>query len=349
MKTKVSKKISSLVLALAIAFTAVFATAVPAEAAVKGSALKGAIVGEKDGTATAGEEVRIPFTLTDTANVDMYIIVQNASNTELALYNGSGTLLSNYDNNPLSVPASEYVAGGTLDSSWSGLWILGDQWTLPAGDYYYGVTFSDGTAYDIMINADVAEVKPELNQTKATITVGFTKKLSVSDGKVSSWSSKNKKVATVDKNGKVTAKKAGKAVIVAKCTDGTELRCNVTVKANQYTARKITTSDVSYGETAMSAYKVSFDKKGNLVIKARYVNRMSYKVSELRNIKITVKDANGKTVGTYKQSKKKVSVSSGSTKDFTFTIKKSNLKKKKADLRGGEVSIDGTSYYYVYY
>ena len=345
MKAKVSKKISSLVLALAIAFTAVFASAVPAEAAtVKNSALKGATLANVDGKANAGEEVKIPFTVDKEGTVDMLIAVVQPTSTQVALYKADGTLFAANDN-PLTVAASEYI---DLSSIY-GISAYGyvEEWTLPAGDYIYGCTFADGADYLVMIDSAAAE--PKLNQTKATITAGFTKKLSVTDGKVSSWSSSNKKVATVDSKGKVTAKKKGNATISAKCEDGTVLKCKVTVKDNQYTARKITTSDVSYGDTAMSAYKVSFDKKGNLVIKARYVNRMSYKVSELRNIKITVKDANGKTVGTYKQKKKKVSVSSGSTKDFTFTIKKSKLKKKKADLRGGEVSIDGTSYYYVYY
>ncbi len=332
MKTKVSKKISSLVLALAIAFTAVFASAVPAEAATD----RATLVSEQD-TASAGVAKAYTFEVPTEGVVNFDIAVPERVGFQTKVTKQTGeTILDEYTS--------------STDSYWEssqGVWLNGFYGTLSAGSYTLELTFDSNTQYIVMVTQDKEVAK--INQEKATITVGFTKKLSVSGGKVSSWSSKNKKVATVDKNGKVTAKKAGKAVIVAKCTDGTELRCNVTVKANQYTARKITTSDVSYGDTAMSAYKVSFDKKGNLVIKARYVNRMSYKVSELRNIKITVKDANGKTVGTYKQSKKKVSVSSGSTKDFTFTIKKSNLKKKKADLRGGEVSIDGTSYYYVYY
>lgn len=342
MKTKVSTKISSLVLALAIALTAVFATAVPAEAAVKGSTLKGATLADKSGTATAGQEVRVPFTVPSDGNVKIYIVVQNPTATTLSLYNGSGVLLSDYENNPLEVSASSYI-----DASSMGIpgYVYLDTWTLPQGDYEYGFTFADGTNYVVEVDSDAVAAKPELNQTKATITAGFTKKLSVTDGKAKSWSSSNKKVATVDKNGKVTAKKKGKATITVKCTDGTELRCKVTVKANQYTARKITTGDVSYGDTGMDAYKVSFDKKGNLVIKTRFVNKLSYRVTALKKIKITVKDVNGKTVGTYKLSKKNVSVSSGSTKDFTFTIKKSGLKKKKADLRGGRVTGSYTAQY----
>ena len=65
---------------------------------------------------------------------------------------------------------------------------------------------------------------------------------------------------------------------------------------------------------------------------------------ELRNIKIVVKDVNDKTVGTYKASKMAVNVSPESAKGYTFTIKKSDLKKKKADLRNGTVTVDANGY-----
>lgn len=43
------------------------------------------------------------------------------------------------------------------------------------------------------------------------------------------WSSNKKKVAKVNKNGKITGVKAGKATITAK-VDGKTLKCKVTVK-----------------------------------------------------------------------------------------------------------------------
>lgn len=44
------------------------------------------------------------------------------------------------------------------------------------------------------------------------------------------WSSSNEDVATVDKNGKVTAKSNGNAVITATCSTGNTATCNITVK-----------------------------------------------------------------------------------------------------------------------
>ena len=97
----------------------------------------------------------------------------------------------------------------------------------------------------------------------------------------------------------------------------------------------------------MSAYSAAFDKSGNLVVKVIFVNNTSYKVTKLKGIKITVKNGAGATVGTYKLSSKNVSVPAHSTKSFSFTIKKSSLKKKTADLRNSTITCDGT-YYYVY-
>ena len=47
--------------------------------------------------------------------------------------------------------------------------------------------------------------------------------------KIKSWKSSDKKVATVSKSGKITAKKAGKATITVKCGKKT-VKVKVTVK-----------------------------------------------------------------------------------------------------------------------
>ncbi len=73
--------------------------------------------------------------------------------------------------------------------------------------------------------------KASISKTKVTLTVGSAKKLRVSNGTVKSWKSSRKSVARVNSNGKVTAKKAGKATITAILTDGTKLKCKVIVKA----------------------------------------------------------------------------------------------------------------------
>lgn len=80
-----------------------------------------------------------------------------------------------------------------------------------------------------------AKAKPKLSKNKVTLTITKKKtkptyklKVKNASGKVK-WSSNNKRVATVNKSGKITAKNKGTAVISAKAGKRT-LRCKVTVK-----------------------------------------------------------------------------------------------------------------------
>ena len=78
---------------------------------------------------------------------------------------------------------------------------------------------------------------------KATINKGKTLKLkAVMTPKNSTdtltWKSSNKKVAKVDKNGKVTALKKGTAKITVKTTSGKKATCKITVK--EIKSKKIT-------------------------------------------------------------------------------------------------------------
>ena len=76
-----------------------------------------------------------------------------------------------------------------------------------------------------------AASKMKLNKTKVTMYVGKTIKLKVKNkqNKKVKWSSTNKKVAKVTQKGKVTAKKKGKATIIAK-VGNKKLKCKIVVK-----------------------------------------------------------------------------------------------------------------------
>ena len=82
---------------------------------------------------------------------------------------------------------------------------------------------------------DVSEpTSVSLNKTSLTLDVGksytLTKTVSPLNAVTSyTWSSSNTSVATVDKNGKVTAKKAGTATITVKTSNGKTATCKVTV------------------------------------------------------------------------------------------------------------------------
>jgi len=104
------------------------------------------------------------------------------------------------------------------------------------GDYQKTITLKPGE-YSMVVDRDgpyyislSGEYYPEISSEDITLEEGKTKTLKVNgtSSKVS-WSSSKKSVATVSNKGVVKAKKAGKAVITAKCGKFT-LKCKVTVK-----------------------------------------------------------------------------------------------------------------------
>lgn len=82
--------------------------------------------------------------------------------------------------------------------------------------------------------AQAANVSIKLNKSAVTLAKSKTTKLKATvkgSGKKVKWSSSNKKVAVVNHKGKVTAKKAGSAVITAKIGKA-KATCRVTVAQN---------------------------------------------------------------------------------------------------------------------
>ena len=93
-----------------------------------------------------------------------------------------------------------------------------------------------------------AASKVKLNKTKATMYVGKSTQLKVKGTtKKVTWKSSNKKVATVSKKGKVTAKKKGKATITA-TVSGKKYTCKVTVK-------EIALKSISLNKTSLTLDK----------------------------------------------------------------------------------------------
>lgn len=73
-----------------------------------------------------------------------------------------------------------------------------------------------------------AATKQSLNITNISMAKGQSRKLNVSGAKKIQWKSSKKSVVTVNKKGKIKAKKKGTAVITA-TVEGKKYRCNVTV------------------------------------------------------------------------------------------------------------------------
>lgn len=98
-------------------------------------------------------------------------------------------------------------------------------------DYTNGDSkLSDGTIASITLN--YTKYALEVGQSKTLVAVTSPE----SAVKSVTWYSSNNKIATVSKNGKVTAVKAGTVTITAKTTNGLKAICKVTVKEKSGTA-----------------------------------------------------------------------------------------------------------------
>ena len=120
------------------------------------------------------------------------------------------------------------------------------------------------------IALDVSEpTSVSLNKTALTLDVGksytLTKTVSPSNAVTSyTWSSSNTSVATVDKNGKVTAKKAGTATITVKTSNGKTANCKVTVN--------LPTPQITSLSNTTGGIKISWNK-----VDGTYGYRLYYK------------------------------------------------------------------------
>lgn len=154
-----------------------------------------------------------------------------------------------------------------------------------------------------------------LSSTKMTLLKGKSATLTVTRNPISAtekitWSSSDKKVATVNSKGKVTAKKAGKATITAKTSNGKKATCKVTVK--NATVKLVKTSGtVKVGQSLQIKIKSTFPKDDKV---------KSYKSS---NKKVATVDKNGKVTGKKKGTAKiTVTMKSGAKATFKVTVKK---------------------------
>ena len=120
------------------------------------------------------------------------------------------------------------------------------------------------------IALDVSEpTSVSLNKTSLALEIGksytLTKTVSPSNAVTSyTWSSSNTSVATVDSNGKVTAKKAGTATITVKTSNGKTANCKVTVN--------LPTPQITSLSNATGGIKISWNK-----VDGAYGYRLYYK------------------------------------------------------------------------
>jgi len=135
--------------------------------------------------------------------------------------------------------SKDYYCVGKTGSGWTAKYCFAGVYTYKGHSYVIVTMGSAGDGerfYDArkMISAckkNAREVQKSLSLNKSSVEmeIDSSVKLKVKGIKADvKWSSNNKNVATVDANGRVTAKKAGKTVISAEVY-GKTLKCRITV------------------------------------------------------------------------------------------------------------------------
>lgn len=192
----------------------------------------GKVTGKKGGTtkiiATAKDGTKA------TCKVTVATVKLNASSMPLQV----GTSTKALKVASKTVKKDKVKAWKSSDSSIASVSKSGKVTAKKTGKATLTVTMKSGAKATCKVtvqNEKVTTKKLTLSKKKATLTVKQSVKLGVKRNPISAkekitWSSSNKKVATVSKSGKVTAKKAGKATITAKTSNGKKATCKITVK-----------------------------------------------------------------------------------------------------------------------
>lgn len=161
----------------------------------------------------------------------------------------------------------------------------------------------------------VTTKKLVIDTKKLTLQKGKTTTLKVTRNPISAkekitWKSSNKKVATVDKNGKVKGIKAGTATITATSSNGKKVTCKVTVK-NPSVKLKKTKATIKVGKTTTIKIKSTFPANDKV---------KSYTSS---NKKVATVDKKGRVKG-IKAGKATITVKmkSGAKVKFTVIVEK---------------------------
>lgn len=217
------------------------------------------------------------------------------------------------------------LAKGEKWMKWKMDWIIGERAAMAkqAAKRMVPIMFAILLMFAVLPSTAQAAPKLKLNKTKATVYVGKTVTLKVSgaSGNVT-WTSKNKKIATVkkvtSKSAKVTVKKAGKTTITAKIGKKSAT-CSIIAKNPYLNVKKKTLSEGQAFQLKLTGAKIRSCKSDSPSVA---------KVS--KSGKVTAKKA-GKVV---------ISVTASNRKVYkcTFTVKGKNSQTDHEDLQPKDLS-----------
>ena len=194
--------------------------------------------------------------------------------------------------------------------------------------------------------SDVAITYQDTYYSSIDVPKGFTRKIGTelypaySNEKVT-FTSSNKKVATVSSSGVIKGVGKGKAKITATTTSGKKDSIVVYVVDNQ---RKWNISynvyDYDYGEPEVAPIKMYYSGS-NLVFEALIANNRAFTADYFEHITITLYDSNDKQIAKKTFYNYSLNMGSYSTKKVKFVLNNA----KKADIIDGDYYYD---YWYIY-
>ena len=234
------------------------------------NAITGISLSRENMTLGFGSSNTIKVTLESSGETYTYYAVVNGKYYKMNFNNGNITIdrtesdISNTGNTAtLNVNSSdETVATGILNTDTN---IVNVTATNKAGTITITITYGNYTKTCSVTVKDIPiSTALEMNSVRARIAAGYTRWLSAITTPVDAlqeleWSSSDESIATVNNNGVVTAKKAGKTTVTAKTIDGSnkEGTCEVTVVENA--------SDVATLTDFQTENTVAKDENGNLI------------------------------------------------------------------------------------
>lgn len=188
-----------------------------------------------------------------------------------------------------------------------------------AGEKQLIVTYKEGNVTKTAeVKLSVSQkAKVKLNAMKIPLQVGkSTKALKItsktpSNDKVSKWTTSNKKIATVDKKGKITGKKKGTATITVIMKSGAKAKCKVTVQKGKVVTKKL--------KLSKSKYTLKKGKSLSLIVSRNPITATEKLTWSTSNKKVATVDKKGKV-----KAKKKGKA--------TITVKSANGKKAKCTI-----------------
>lgn len=196
----------------------------------------------------------------------------------------------------------------------------------------------------------------EFSKRKLKIAKGFSNKLKLVYDRHGEyitgplkWKSSNKKIATVNASGKVTAKKMGKCMITCQLPNGKKAKCKVTVAKNEYkgkTLAKCNARKGGYGRIHFEVNKAYYNR-GNFVLRCAVMNTRIFRAEKFNWITISARDNYGHVLAKQKFENIPINLGGYGKKYITFTFPKSAVKKER-DLHQGVWIKTNYNYQYSY-